>query len=192
MIRMMIDSTDAPYGLFQVAFADMAEHLAGCLYQLRLRKEPGLKFENMFGTTFGRMLKQFKDELKGFDADKLASQDLQAVRQACHDMSVIARWRNARAHARVRVVADGYALYDWRTNQRLSMNVKECESKIQEVNRVNLILETHMTDLLGNPALANAISDLLSAVDDLDGGGVMSPTTARRALKRKQPTQRPR
>lgn len=45
---MTLDDTAAAYGLFQVVFADLANHLAIATFRLREQKEPGLAFEEVF------------------------------------------------------------------------------------------------------------------------------------------------
>lgn len=163
---MNIDRTAAFYGLLQVAYADMTEHLASYLYLLRRRTEPKLEFRCVYKLMFRQMLTQFKDELKGFDTGKPVSQEVHELRNACKKMSGLANWRNDRIHARVRVVADGYALYNWQTGQRLSMEAEELEHKIEEVNRVNASLEASMLTLLGDLARADKIGALLDATLD--------------------------
>jgi hypothetical protein len=163
---MDIDRTAAFYGLLQVAYADMTEHLATYLYLLRRRAEPKLEFRCVYKLMFRQMLNQFKDELKEFDTGKPVSPEVHELRNACKKMSGLADWRNDRIHARVRVVADGYALYDWLTGLRLSMTAEELERKIEEVNYINASLEAYMLTLLGDLARADNIGALLEATLD--------------------------
>jgi hypothetical protein len=60
----------------------------------------------------------------------------------------LAAWRNDRIHARVRMTADGYALYDWRTRHRLEMSRAEIEEDIQLAIHAMVELEAHVPDLV--------------------------------------------
>ncbi|HWB84645.1 MAG TPA: hypothetical protein VG675_10940 [Bryobacteraceae bacterium] len=52
---MTFNDTAAAYGLFQVVFADVVGHPARAKFRLRERREPGLRFDEVFrqeATTF--------------------------------------------------------------------------------------------------------------------------------------------
>ena len=49
---MMLNEMAAPYGLFQIVFADVVDHLAVGTFRSRERKEPGLVFEEVFKQEF--------------------------------------------------------------------------------------------------------------------------------------------
>ena len=78
---MTLNDTAAAYGLFQVVFADVADHLAIATSRLREPKEPGLVFEKVFRQDFKKTLKQFQCELRQFDDRSAVSESLYAVRE---------------------------------------------------------------------------------------------------------------
>jgi len=127
----MMNAVAAAYGLFQVVFANLAEHLSIATFRLRKHREPDLALETVFRQEFGRTLKQFREELDRFEDQPSASDNLDALRAACNVMSGLARWRNERIHARVQLTERGYALYDWRTHQPLTITPEQIEQNIQ-------------------------------------------------------------
>lgn len=127
---MNLDDTAAAYGLFQVVFADVADHVAVATFRLRELKEPGLAFETVFGQDFAKTFKQFRKELKQFDGHSEVADCLHDVREACEIISTLAVWRNDRIHARVRMTDTGYALYDWRTRQRLEISREQIKKNL--------------------------------------------------------------
>ncbi len=146
---MLIDATAGAYGLFQVVFADLTEHLAVAVFRLRQVKAPGLTFEQIFRLEFKRILDQFKEELKQFDGKRLLEEDLHWLLAAVDQMAIIAKWRHERIHARVRPVDGGLGLYDWRTRERLPISYEECKGKIDEATKLIVTLEAHVPQLVG-------------------------------------------
>ena len=96
-----MNDTAAAYGLFQVVFADVTDHLAVATFRLRERKESDLVFEDVFRQEFKKTLKQFRRELRQFEGRSAVSDNLYPVHEACKAMSKLAVWRNDRIHARV-------------------------------------------------------------------------------------------
>lgn len=109
---MRVDPIATAYGFFQIVFADMADTLADAVFRLRRRAQISLTFDEVFRTEFGRLLTQFRDELKQYEPGDSDAEDVTALRGACNSMSKLANWRNDRIHARVRSTEDGSALYD--------------------------------------------------------------------------------
>src|SRR6185503_1401275 len=138
---MTFNDTAAAYGLFQVVFADMADHLAVATFRLREHRELGLSFETVFGQQFERTLKQFRQELRQFDDRSHISDRLHDLREACKTMSALAVWRNDRIHARVQMTDHGYVLYDWRTRNRLEITREQIELKINQAIKTTVDLE---------------------------------------------------
>jgi len=93
------------------------------------------------------ILDRGKTELNQFDGCDSVAQDLRQVREACSKARAFGDWRNQRIHARVRQVADGLALFDWKTGQRLPMSEQECEDWIQEGIWILPMLEGHFASL---------------------------------------------
>ena len=58
---MTFDDTASAYGLFQVVFADVVDHLAVATFRLRERKEPSLQFEKVFRQEAKKILGQLRD-----------------------------------------------------------------------------------------------------------------------------------
>src|ERR1700744_5809255 len=119
---MNLDDAAAAYGLFQVVFADIADHVAVATFRLRELKEPELTFETVFRQEFSKMFKQFRKELRQFEGRSAVDVYLRDGREACEIISKLADWRNDRIHARVRMTDTGYPLYDWRTRKRLEIS----------------------------------------------------------------------
>jgi len=78
---MRINETAAAYGLFQVIFADVADHLAIATFHLRKQKEPDLTFQTVFKQEFKRTLKQFRRELWQFEGRPAVFDSLYALRR---------------------------------------------------------------------------------------------------------------
>lgn len=131
---MTIDPAAAAYGLFQLAFAEVTDHIAGALFALRRRKEADLRYTNVFGLNFGRQINELEGELKRFDQYQSQSmlEHLGALREPCQRARLLADWRNKRIHVRVQRTEAGLALFDWRTRERLSISYDECAEKIDE------------------------------------------------------------
>ena len=89
------DDTAAAYGLFQVVFSDIADHLGIAVFRLRERKEPGLVFEEVFKQRFSENLKQFRKELDQFEKRSVAADYLHDVREACKIISKLIPWTNS-------------------------------------------------------------------------------------------------
>jgi hypothetical protein len=53
---MNLDDTAAAYGLFQVVFADIADHIAVAAFRLRELKEPELHSKQFLGRNFRKPL----------------------------------------------------------------------------------------------------------------------------------------
>jgi len=98
---MQIDATAGAYGLFQVVFADLTEHLAAAVFRLQQAKDPSVTFEQIFRLEFKRVLDRFKEELKQFDGKRSLEEDLHWLHDAVGQMAAIAQWRHDRIHARV-------------------------------------------------------------------------------------------
>src|SRR5579859_5206607 len=123
---MKIDATAGIYGLFQVVFADLTDHLAFATFRLGSATDSTLKFEDVFRQEFGNILRQFRTALRQF-SNSPVDESMYALNEACNIMSRLSKWRNDRVHVRVRMTSDGYALYDWRTGNRLPINYGEVE-----------------------------------------------------------------
>jgi hypothetical protein len=145
---MQIDATAGVYGLVQVVFADLAEHLAIAVFQIRKTHDSSATFEQVFRLQFKNVLDQFKDELKRFRDKQSLREDTEALDAAVRQISTIAQWRHDRIHARIRRVDDGLALYDWRTRKRLTISYDECKEKIDQMIRLIVTLEAHVPQLV--------------------------------------------
>src|SRR5215467_8967699 len=106
---MHFDATASAYGLIQVVYADVTDHLAAAVVILRKRTDRDADFKRIFGSGFERILDAFKSELRQLAAAKPVTDDVTALIEVCR----LAKWRNDRIHARVREFADGWTLYDW-------------------------------------------------------------------------------
>jgi hypothetical protein len=145
---MTLNDTAAAYGLFQVVFADVVDHLAVATFRLRELRESGLVFESVFKQEFKKLLKQFRQELKQFDGRSPVADSLHGVREACKIISALAVWRNDRIHARVHMSEHGYALYDWRTRRRLEIRREQIEQNINLAIKAIVELEAHVPHLV--------------------------------------------
>ena len=163
--EMKLDDT-AAYGLFQVAFAAVAERLAVATFFLRERKEPGLAFETVFRQGIRRTLEQFRGELRQFDPRAPVADSLHAVREACKTISKLAVWRDERIHAYVQLTEHGYALYDWRTNRRLEITREQIEPNIDLAVKAMVELEAHVPHLVGLLTWDEEVEKLFSALPE--------------------------
>jgi hypothetical protein len=98
---------------------------------------------------FQRVLEQFEQELNQLDE----SESVVALRSACKDMSTLAQWRNQRIHARVRISDQRFTLYDWRTNDSLSLTQEEIDGKIQLVVQISSELRARVSHIADAAAL---------------------------------------
>jgi hypothetical protein len=157
---MTINSTAAAYGLFQVAFADVTYHLAQALLALKRHHHPAatLKWPETAPTT---MLKNFRHELEQFRNAAAPDDDVEALQRTCREIECLARWRNVRIHARVEETADGLALCDWQTGQRLPITEAECEQNIAAAAKIIADLAGHMSPLLVQFKVNRSIDELL-------------------------------
>ncbi len=156
---MNFNDTAAAYGLFQVVFADIADHVAVAAFRLRELKEPGLTFETVFEQEFSKTLKQFRRELKQFDGRSEVADYLRDVREACETISDLAVWRNDRIHARVRMIDTGYALYDWRTRERLEISRDQIEQNIHRGVKAIVALEANVQHLVHQLNLTRSLKN---------------------------------
>jgi hypothetical protein len=164
--EMRLDDIAALYGLFQLVFADVTDHLAVATFRLRERKDPGLTFETVFRQQFKQILKQFQRELDQFDGDSPVADSVDAVRAACETMSTLADWRNDRIHARIRMTEHGYALYDWRTRRRLEITREDIERNIDMAANAIAELEGHVKHLVGVLTWDEEFEKLLGTLPD--------------------------
>lgn len=164
---MKLNDTAAAYGLFQLVFADVTDHLAVATFRLREEREPNLAFEDVFRQEFKKTLKQFRRELRQFHGRPSVEDSLRAIGEACKIMSKLAVWRNERIHARVRLTDDGYALYVWRTRRRLVISQEEIERDIQLAIRLMVELEAHVPHLVRLLEWDEEFEALLSTVPEL-------------------------
>lgn len=163
---MTFNDTAAAYGLFQVVFAEVVDLLAGATFRLRERREPGLKFEEVFDQPFKKLLRQFRDELKQFDKRSSVGADVHDLREACKIMSRIAVWRNDRIHARVVMTESGYALYDWRTRHRLEMHQDVIVKNIELAIKVSVTLKSSVSPLIGQLKLDEELDKLFKSMPE--------------------------
>lgn len=152
--------------MFQVVFADIVDHLAAATFRLRERKERGLQFEKVFKQDASKILDQFKDELKQFDGRSSAKENLHDLRDACQTTSTLMKWRNDRIHARVRMTGTGYALYDWRTRQRLEIHQDVIVKNIQLAINAMVKIEANVAPLIGQLKLDEELDKLFSSMPE--------------------------
>jgi hypothetical protein len=150
---MKLDDTAATYGLVQVVFADVTDHLAFAIFRLRQAKGTAVNFQDIVNLKFGYMVSNFKTELRQFthpqppdDArDEVGIADLNEV---CKELKALSKWRNDRIHARVRWVEDGLALYNGKTGERLSINHGECTEVLNRLVKAIVKLDTYVPELV--------------------------------------------
>src|SRR5262249_9182267 len=97
----------------------------------------------------------------------VVSDSLYALREACVLMSRLAVWRNDRIHARIRMTDTGYALYDWRTRQRLEMNFDVIENNINLAIKALVELEAHVPHLVHQLEWDAEFEELLKTIPEL-------------------------
>jgi hypothetical protein len=108
-----------------------------------------------------------RKELQQFDTRSSVDESAEAIRQACADMKQLSLWRNNRIHARVRMMDNGgYALFNGKTGERLSISYEECEEIIQRLIKVIAMVDEHAPHLLNLLDLDRSLEELLREVDD--------------------------
>jgi hypothetical protein len=145
---MTFDDTAAAYGLVQVVFADVADHLAFALFTLRQKKDATASV--IKPSQFGRILSEFKTELRQFEHVQSLDSAVADLRKCCQELKALSKWRNERIHARVRQVGDGFALYNAETGERLSINHVECNEISQRLAGALVTLDTNVPALVNN------------------------------------------
>lgn len=160
---MLLNETAATYGLLQLTFADAIEHLAAILFHLKRETKPGLQFEEVLAFRFSDLLKTLNKELRRFNGD---NENAEAIRAACKEMDRLREWRNDRVHARVRMLDGGYALFNGKTGERLSISSTECEEKVNKLIKIIVTVEAHTPHLLNVLSLEKSLEELFSQSDE--------------------------
>lgn len=163
---MVLDETACRYGLLHIVFADAVEHLAGILFYLRREKESALQFEDVLQLRLKDQLDGLHKELQRFDARFSVQENAEAIRVACADMKKLSVWRNNRIHARVRMEDGGYALFNGKTGERLSISYKECDEIIRQLIKVIVMVGAHAPHLLNLLDFDKSLVELFRDVDD--------------------------
>ena len=144
---MKIDPTASAYGLFQVLFADVADHIAGAIFELQKRQGKSVTLQEISHRGFKGLLREFRQELRNFKANGDLATELKALCAVCRRANALRIWRNARIHARVRRVDDGLALFD-ENGMRLSISLVECEKMIDEALWIITNIDEHLQPLI--------------------------------------------
>jgi hypothetical protein len=147
---MTLDNTAAAYGLVQVVFAHVTDQLAYAVFTLKQKSDSSASFEKVFKCPFGRLLSTFEDELRQFSDVSSLDMTLTDLRNACQELKALSRWRNERVHARVRHVAEGLALFNAETGQRLSISYVECHEIVQRLVKALVTLQTEIPRLVSS------------------------------------------
>jgi hypothetical protein len=63
---MDVDPLACRLGLFQILFADMAEHAAAVLFAVRHRRDPGLQMKDVLRERMSDVLKELRNEVEAF------------------------------------------------------------------------------------------------------------------------------
>jgi len=159
---MMYQKTAESYGLFQVVFADLTDHLACATFLLGKRKTPELTFEGVFRKGFRKILAQFRSELRQFEGKPSLHASLHALEKLCSEVEELAKWRNDRIHARVHLTKEGCMLYDWRTNAVLELRDEEIKKSIDLALRATVSLQSHTRELEGSLKLREELDGLFA------------------------------
>jgi hypothetical protein len=167
---MTLDDTAAAYGLVQVVFADVTDHLAFATFTLQQREEANISFPHRH--LFGQWLSDFKCQLKRLKDVQSLDDALTALREVCRELKVLSGWRNERIHARVRQVEDGLALYNARTGQRLSISYEECIGIIERLVKAKSALWEYLPVIVRELDLDKEFKafwkERLDEIEDLD------------------------
>jgi hypothetical protein len=165
---MILNDTAAAYGLFQVVFAELTDHLAVATFRLRKQKESGLVFEKVFDQKFSRILEQFRRELQQSAGRSCVADSLSVLCEACEMISKLADWRNERIHARVLMTEQGYTLYNWRTRYPLEISQSQIEKKIELANKAMVELRGRIPDFVHLLNWDAEFEALLNTLPDLN------------------------
>jgi hypothetical protein len=147
---MNLDEDAAAFGLFHLAFANLAQQLAAAVFYIRRTNQQSLKFEDVFGKLrgFSKLCDALKTELKQFEGRSSTDMEVQHIRYICSKMGPLNVWRRAHTHPRVRIDESGFTIYDWQTRKRLRIDRDECLRKIQEAVSLGVELDQYVGSLL--------------------------------------------
>jgi hypothetical protein len=145
-----LDDTAAAYGLVQVVFAHVTDQLAYTVFELKRRKDSSVSFGEIFARNFGRLLSEFKDELRQFSDVPSVDMTLTDLGNACQELKSLSKWRNERIHARVRHLAEGLALFNGKTGERVSISYAECDEILQRLVKALVTLQTEIPRLVSS------------------------------------------
>jgi hypothetical protein len=166
---MKLDENVAAFGLFHLTFANLVQEFAVAVFRIRGVKNPSIKFEDIFWRDFGPLRDDLKDELKQFDA-QVHYVELQEIRAICANAATLAAWRNPRIHARVKLEANGIAIYDSKTGKQLSIGRDECVDNIEQAVGLAMNLDYNVGQLLKDATSLSQISaeiaEILKTVED--------------------------
>jgi hypothetical protein len=169
---MILDENAAAFGLFQLAFANLHQQLATVVFFLRRAEEPNLKFGEVFGLTFSRLHKTLKKQLSKLDRNPSMSMEIQFLKKACSKIGPLARWRNDRAHPRVRIDENGIRIFNWKTGKALSLDREECLEKIHQAIRITVDIEMYGAGLSrqldGKKKIDAMIDEIFKSLEDSD------------------------
>ncbi len=121
---MTLDENAAAFGLFQLTFANLHQQLATVVFFLRQIEEPSLEFHEVFGLPYSSM-----------------SMQIQLLKKNHSEIGALARWRNDRAHPRVRIDENGIRIFNWKTGKALRLDRDECIEKIRQAIRITVDIE---------------------------------------------------
>jgi hypothetical protein len=168
-----LDDNAAAFGLFQLTYADVEQQFAGAVFFIRRIKEPDLKFEDVFKLSFSELRKSLKKELKQFEGQSSHEMELHDLRSACAKAEALAKWRNPRAHPRVRVDENGITIYDWRTLKPLTIDRDECVEKIEEAAAITASVAFNvgqiLRDLESQKEIDKKLDEIFKIFQDQDG-----------------------
>jgi hypothetical protein len=147
-----------------VRFAYLVQQLAVAVFNLRRRREPNLKFDDIFKKGLDQLLEGLEyeltqippeeglpqipeKELSGIPKAARERMEVQVLRSLAVQIKNLTAWRNPRIHARVDF-EHGIALYDWRTKNPLEMTASDCDQKSERAFQLAQKLDDSTGSLL--------------------------------------------
>ena len=131
-MRIVFDESSAAFGLFHLAFANLEQELATAVFLIRRTRDSSADFKGIYRRGIAKVKEDLKAELKQLSHLPLMDLDAQDLNSTRAKVGALNAWRRERVHARVRLDADGIAIFDAKTGKHLPIERAECEEKIRE------------------------------------------------------------
>ena len=136
------------------------------MFFLRRIEDPSLKFDEVFGLPFSRVQRALKEHLNKLDHHSSMSMEIQLLKKSHSEIGPLARWRNDRAHPRVRIDENGIRVFNWKTGKALRLDRDECIEKIQQAIRLTVDIEMFGASLSRQLENKKKVDEVFKSLED--------------------------